>query len=204
MERKKLKAVSSKFARSIVVPLAVIFSLLILFVITLVFYSFIRDLKKNVLQTKQAQLEYVEQNLSNRLKEVFRISYGIGNDDYFSFEPIPDSKHSALSLCSMLSRFLTGNDFISSIVYYRLSEPDKFYTSSGEFSFHGFWNGVLNFKDYNESAYLPAIQAIRANKVLPAAESGQGQHFLIVINPLPLFSTKPKAWTISYLSAAMM
>ncbi len=194
-------ALKSKFARSIMVPLISIFVLVVAAIIFIVFSSFTSEMKTNEIEKKLQQLRTTEQSISARFNEINRISYHISEDDQFSFTPLTNhKKYSGYELAKALEKLLVGNDFISYLSYYRISEPNKVYSSEGEMLFHTFWKSYVGFEDETEEQYLDYIRSNTNRKVLPAKKSSKGKSYLTMIYPIPLLSNRPSAYAITYIN----
>ena len=130
-------SIGSKFAKQIIFSLLIIFFLLIVIVIAIVAISFGKDVRRKVIENKKEQFHYVGQNISERVSELKSIFYGIGEDSNFYIIGNPDQLGSGYRMNEALDRYMAGNDFASYLVYYQLSNADKFYSSSGAIRMRG-------------------------------------------------------------------
>ncbi len=185
----------SKFLRSIFIRIVAVFLVVLIAVETMVFFSFTSEINKNIIEDKNKQLSIVVDTISSRMEEVASITYNIGVDENFFLEAVSGEKYSGYEMTTALSRYLVGNDFIDYIAYYRLSEPEKIYTSSGELSFHAFYNTYLNFSEFTESEYLSEITSCRGVNLLPLADGSRESYFTYVC-PYPQLSSNPQAFII--------
>ena len=91
MKKEMIKnSMGSKFAKHIIFSLLIIFSFLIAIVIAIVAISFGSDVRQKVAENKREQLRYVGENISQRVSELRRIFYGIGEDSSFYIIGNPD------------------------------------------------------------------------------------------------------------------
>lgn len=195
------KSLKSKFARSIVVPLILIFVIVLAAIIVMVFSSFISEMKSNVLERKVQQLKGTEQSITARISEVNSISYHVSQDSQFSFIPLDSARfYSGYEISKSLKNLLVGNGLISYLSYYRISEADKVYTSVGEMLFHTFWNGYIGLDDETEEQYLDQIRNIRNRKVLPLKMNKKGTKYMTMILPIPIYANTPSAYVLTYVN----
>lgn len=190
----------TEFVRSMLVNLILIFAVILSSTITITYTSFVNELRKDIWDSKVKQLHVLERTISNRMAELYSISYHISNDRKFTFIPLSSSMYEGYQLSQALDNLLVGNDYISHLVYYRISEPEKFYTSSGEMSVRSFWNGFVGFKGETEEGFIQAIQNSSERIVLPMKESIKGTRYMTLIFPIPQISNKPSAYVLAYIS----
>jgi AraC-like DNA-binding protein/flagellar basal body-associated protein FliL len=194
-----INSLKSKFAKSIVIPLISIFVVVLAVIVFIVFRSFTSEIKANAIDKKMQQLSNTEQSITARISEVNSISLNISEDSQFSFVPLLSKKYSGYEMAKSLQKLLVGNSFVSYLSYYRTSETDKIYTSKGEMQFHTFWNSYINFADESEEQYLDQIKVQTGRKVFPVMDSKNGKSFLTIIYPIPLLTSHPSAYVITYI-----
>lgn len=199
-----VKSLKSKFAKSILIPLISIFVVVLVVIVFIVFRSFTSEIKANAIDKKMQQLSNTEQSITARISEVNSISLDISEDSQFSFVPLSSKKYSGYELAKTLQRLLVGNSFVSYVSYYRTSEADKMYTSKGEMTFHTFWKSYINLSDEIEEQYLDQIIAQRDRKVFPVMNSENGKSFLTIVYPIPLLTSHPSAYVITYIEGRKM
>jgi len=190
----------TEFVRSMLVPLILIFALILSSVITITYTSFVNELKKDICYNKVKQLYVLERNISNRIIELNSICYHISSNNQFTFIPLTGYKYQGYQLSTSLKNLLVGNDYISHLVYYRVSEPEKFYTSSGEMTVHSFWNGYVGFRNQTKKDFINTVQNSSSRLVLPMKESIKGTQYMTIIYPIPMLIDRPSAYVIAYIS----
>lgn len=205
MNAKKIKHLMlSEFSRSIITPLISLFLLLVTVITMTVFVYFVTELRTNIEDSKRKQLELIAVNMSSRLREIESISYHISADKNFLLRPISDRENSGYEMSEMLKRLLAGNNFIAYLTYYRMFDPLKLYTSSGEMSYHNFWKGVIELEGYTEEGFLELIKDTKETTIIPLTKSAKSGAYLTVINPIPQYSSRPVAFVTSFISGSQM
>ncbi len=187
----------SAFVRSIFIRTVSVFLIVILLLVALMSYSFGAEINRSVISDCKKQLDTIEETLSSRMAEVISISYNISQDSTFFLEPVSGAKYTGYEMSNMLARYLVGNQFIEYLAYYRLSEPEKIYTSCGEFTFHRFWDTYLHSDNYTEEDYLSLIKSNTGVRLIPLSSQEDGTTFFTYVCPLPQFSTNPQAFVIA-------
>lgn len=186
----------SKFLRSVFLRIVFIFLIVIIFIVAIVFFSFTSEINKNILLSRQQQLEEMEKTISKRMDEIASISYNIGNDKAFYLEPVAGDKYSGYEMSETLARYLVGNDFIEHLAYYRLSEPDIIYVSSGELSFNDFWHAYMGLDDVTAKEMTDDITGTTETLVRYISFGGADKTYFSYVYPLPQFSKNPRAYVL--------
>lgn len=187
-------SMGSKFAKHIIFSLLIIFSFLIAIVIAIVAISFGSDVRQKVTENKREQLRYVGENISQRVSELKRIFYGIGEDSSFYIIGNPDQTGSGHRMIEALDKFLAGNDFASYLVYYQLSNADKFYSSSGEMSADAFLKTKLGCDQEQADIFLNRICETTGFKSYPMTSCTKSSKYLMLVNAFPSFSKNPQSF----------
>ncbi len=199
MKKEMIKnSMGSKFAKHIIFSLLIIFSFLIAIVIAIVAISFGSDVRQKVAENKREQLRYVGENISQRVSELRRIFYGIGEDSSFYIIGNPDQTGSGHHMIEALDKFLAGNDFASYLVYYQLSNADKFYSSSGEMSVDAFLKTKLGCDQEQAEIYLNRICATTGFESYPMTSCTRNSKYLMLVNAFPNFSKNPQAFVAAF------
>ncbi|MDO5112386.1 MAG: ATP-binding protein [Clostridia bacterium] len=186
----------SKFVRSIFLQVLSIFLTVSIAIVAIVFFSFASEINKNIIADKQKQLAMIEDTISKRMAEISSIAYNVGQDPAFYLEPVAGEKYSGYEMSNTLARYLIGNGFIEHLAYYRLSEPDKIYTSKGEIAFGDFWSTYLGLDKAMAETYIRQIQSTTSVQVTTAAFDKAGKSYFTYICPLPQFSKNPQAFVL--------
>lgn len=195
--RKALKDIAkSKFVRSISIRIVLIFLIVIIAIIAIAFFSFTSEIEKNFIKERQMQLDVVENSISQRMGEISSIAYNIGNDQSFFLESVDDKKYSGYEMSVILERFLVGNEFIDYLAYYRLSEPDIIYASSGELSFKDFWCTYLGLEEGMAEATIDQIKAVKQVTIIPLSFGDSKERYLAYTCPFPQLSQNPQAFVL--------
>ena len=186
----------SGFVRSVFVRVLAIFIVVSIAIAAIAFFSFASEIRKNILSNRQNQLEAVEDTISKRMDEISSIAYNIGGDSTFYLEPVAGEKYSGYEMSNTLARYLVGNSFIEHLAYYRLSEPDKIYVSSGERSFAEFFVTSLGMSREAAEETICHIRETKTNTVKTLTFERIGKTFFSYTYPLPQFSSKPQAFVL--------
>ena len=191
-----LTITKSKFVRSIFLKIVAIFLIFIIAIIAIVFFSFTSEINRNILAERQKQLDTIEDTISKRMEEISSIAYNIGKDKSFYLEAVTDDKNTGYEMSNTLERYLVGNDFIEHLAYYRLSEPNTIYASSGQLSFRNFWSTYLGVDDATAQEYIKRIQNTTKIELNYISLGTEKQSFFSYICPLPQFSQNPQAYVL--------
>lgn len=187
----------SKFVRSVFLRILIVFLIVVLAIIAIVFFSFTSEINDNIVSDRQKQLERIRDTISDRMDEISSIAYNVGNDSTFYIGDVSESSTSGLEMAKNLKRYLVGNDFIEHLAFYRLSEPDKIYVSSGELKFSDFWSTYLNIDGALADEYTEKIQSTTSISIASVPFTNDGsKSFLAYIYPLPAFSDNPRAYVL--------
>jgi signal transduction histidine kinase/ActR/RegA family two-component response regulator len=155
------------------------------------FYSFSSEIRRSILDDRQAQLAAVEGSISERMNEITSIAYNVGKDPVFYFEPVDSDPTTGREMSKMLERYLVGNNFIEHLAYCRTSEPDTIYISTGERSLREFFTTSFGM---SEEAAASLIQSIHDQAKTRVAVFGNGENaYFAYLYPLPQLAVKPKA-----------
>ncbi len=187
----------SEFVRSIFIRTVAVFLAVIVLVVSTVCLSFNAEINRTLTETKKKQLSDIEDNISQRMSEVISVAYNIGQDSAFLLEPAKDAKYSGYEMAQRLSSYLVGNGFIRLLAYYRLTEPDRIYSSVGELSFHSFWDIYITGDRFSQEEYLSLIKSNTGVQLIPASANDPAQACYTYVCPLPQFSTEPRAFVIA-------
>lgn len=187
--------IKSKFVRSIFLRIVSVFLIVIIAVIAIVYFSFTSEINKNAILDRQKELNVIESTISQRMEEVASIAYNISTDKLFYLEPAQDERASGYEMSKTLSRYLVGNDFIEHLAYYRISEPDTIYVSSGELSFSDFWLTYMHLDKETADLYISQIRSTVKITVTPLS-FGDDESFFAYTYPLPVLSKAPKAYVL--------
>lgn len=186
----------SEFVRSVFFRVMAVFIVVIILLVSVIYYSFGAELNRNVGEDSRKQLAVIEDAVSSRMSEVISIAYNISEDPTFYLEPVAGVLQSDYELTEMLSRYLVGNDFIKYLAYYRLSEADRVYTSRGTLTFHRFWDSYINGDNFTGESFLEAVRTNTGGRLITVRSGGKASFFAYVC-PLPQFSTDPQAFVIA-------
>ncbi|MDL2232194.1 helix-turn-helix domain-containing protein [Ruminococcaceae bacterium OttesenSCG-928-L11] len=194
----------TKFARTIAIPVILIFIGLMVSVLTVTFTSFVSELKENAYIAKLEQLQAIEGSITARIRELNSISDHIQNDMPFTFTPLDDKQYNGYTLTKTLQRLLVGNDFISYLVYHRVSQPDHLLTSVGEISTRSFWNAYVGYQDTDEQDFFAQLHTITDRQILPMRQTQNNDAYMTIVYPIPMYARNPKAYVLSYISDETM
>ncbi len=186
----------SKFVRSVFLKIVSIFLLFIIAIISIVFFSFTSEINRNILAERQKQLDTIENTISKRMEEISSIAYNISKDKSFYLEAVTDNKNTGYEMSETLERYLVGNDFIEHLAYYRLSEPDIIYASSGQLSFRNFWSAYLGVDDATAQNYINKVKDTTEIELNYIALDDEKHSYFSYICPLPQFSKVPQAYVL--------
>ena len=131
------------------------------------------------------------------MDELSSIAYHIGADPVFYLEPLPDRAYSGYEMSSTLARYLVGNSFIEHLAYYRLSEPDKIYISSGERSLTEFFCTSFGMSREAAEENIRHIRASTQTDIRMIRYGKEGNAFFSHLYPLPQLSAKPQAFVLA-------
>jgi signal transduction histidine kinase len=194
IKSKKNRGFQSQFMKSIVWRILAIFVIVSIIIIYAALRSFTSEIQKNVLEEHKNKLSFAEQTISMRLEEIASIGYNIGKDPAFYLEPIEDDPNVGDEMSEMLKRYLVGNNFIKHLAFYRISEPDTLYISTGERSIYEFFSTDLGLNRTQTDAIISGIQS--QNKIsMNYFNMGKNAYFAYSY-PLPQLSEKPKAYVL--------
>lgn len=189
-------ALKTKFIRSILLWMIVIFLVIILSVITIVSFFFTSEINKSIVTEKQKQLEMIESTITKRMEEVSSIAYNLSVDSSLYMETVPELQYSAYEINQILRRYLGGNDFIEHLVYYRLSEPDIVHASSGELTFEDFWSTYLNFQNDTAADFRSRVTETTGIQILPVMTGKNNRSYFTYVSGVPQFSSTPQAFIV--------
>ena len=184
----------SKFVRSLFLRVLAIFIIVSIAIVAIVFVSFTSEINRNVISDRERQLAVIEDTLSSRMKEATSVAYNIGNDETFYLEPVAGAKYSGYEMSNALAKYLIGNEFIGHLAYYRLSEPEKVYSSTGELTFDNYWDLYLDNAIPKEQ-YRKLITGGKNSWTIPAAV-GKANSFIMHVCSFPHFSISPQAFLV--------
>ena len=188
--------INSKFVRTISLRIVSVFLIILIAIITIVFFSFTTEINKNIISERQKQLEVIESTLSRRIEEMASISYNIGEDKSFYLNTIESGDYTGYEMYKSLGRYMAGNDFIEHLAYYRISEPDVIYTSAGELSFHDFWCSSMNLDDQTATELVNKISAQNTAILSYIPLGDEKKSYFSYLYPLPQFSEHPQAFVL--------
>ena len=191
-------SIGSKFAKQIIFSLLIIFFLLIVIVIAIVAISFGKDVRRKVIENKKEQFHYVGQNISERVSELKSIFYGIGEDSNFYIIGNPDQLGSGYRMNEALDRYMAGNDFASYLVYYQLSNADKFYSSSGAMSVDAFLKVKLGCGEERAEVFLNRIIETIGFESYPVTSCTEISRYMMLVNAFPNFSNNPQSFVAAF------
>ena len=177
----------SSFIKSIFFQIISIFSIVVLLVILVVFFSFTSEMNKEIIHTKQKQLDSISETISKRMDEINSSAYKISTDKYFTAEPVEGALYSGYEMTNTLERYLVGNGFIDYLIYYRLSEPDTFYTSRGELNYRTFWDTFLNYEGYDKYIFLSLITGSTGVRIFPLMTNQNHHSYILCMCNTPVF-----------------
>lgn len=185
----------SKFLRSVFLQVLGVFVGVSVAIVAIVFFSFATEISQNIVSERRKQLAVIEQTISKRVNEITSISYSVANDPTFFLEPVEETKYTGYEMSNTLKRYLAGNSFVEQLAYYRLSEPDKIYVSSGERSFSEFWSTNLGISKEQAKDYIDAITSVRSAQIVTISMNNDRSFFSYVC-PLPQMSPDPQAFVL--------
>ena len=185
----------SRFVRSLFLRVLAIFIIVSIAIVAIVFISFTSEISRNVIADRQRQLAVIEDTISSRMNEATSVAYNIGNDETFYLEPVAGAKYSGYEMSNALSKYLIGNEFIEHLAYYRLSEPEMIYSSSGELTFDNYWKMYLDNASISKERYRELITGGRNSWTIPAA-AGKADSFIMHVCSFPHFSISPQAFLV--------
>lgn len=185
----------SKFLRSLFLQIVSIFLIVVILVIGIAFFSFATEIKNNVITERQIYLGVIENTVSRRMQEITSISYNVGTDMSFYLSAV-DKDSAGYEMSNSLKKYLVGNDFIEHLAYYKLSEPDILYTSTGKLSFSSFWSSYLGIDEATGNDLIKSIQSCREPEARLISFGDEESSFFAYTYPLPQFSENPQAFVL--------
>lgn len=188
--------VKSKFVRTVFLRIVIVFLVIIAAVIAIAFFFFTSEINRNIIDERQKQLEVINDTVSVRMEEVVSIAYNLSKDEHFYLEDFETDSYSGYEMSNALERYLVGNDFIEHLAYYRLSEPDKLYVSSGEISFHDFLKTYLRLDEESSDKLIAQICDVNEAAAHHIVSPDGNKEFLSYLCPLPAFSKNPQAYVL--------
>lgn len=188
--------IKSKFFRSLAFKIILVILIVIIAIIAFVFYSFSSEINNQIISEREKQLISIKETVSKRMDEVLSIAYNISIDSDFLLESVLDTQYTAYDMTKTLERYLIGNDFIQYLAFYRLSEPDIIYTSSGKLNFIDFWSSYLKINEEMAENIIKQIRSITSTTFIAPKTSENLTPYFAYTYPIPQFAKNPKAYVI--------
>ncbi len=188
----------SKYVRSVSFPIICTFVGIAIAIVLLVYFSFSRDLRSRINANKYEELTAVESGITGRLDEFDLIVTSIYESPNFLFSNLAADKKQRYNMYKEIENYLVGNSFIKYLIYYRMSDSDKFFSSSGEFSTKNFWDAYLKFDGIDYDTFMEEVGSTVRHKVLPVRPALYGREYMTLIEPVPLYSRSGLAFAIAF------
>lgn len=199
-KKDSLKSVlNSGFVRSLSLPLICTFAGIAIVVIFLICFSYSTNLKSRISANKYEELLAIENTITGRLDEFDYIAADIYRSPSFLFANLPADKTQGYTMTSEVKRYLTGNNFLSYLIYYRTANPEKFFSSVGEFSTKNFWDAYLDFDGMTLEEFMAEINDSVRHNVAPMRKAAENKSYLTLYEPIPLASRTPQAFAIAFI-----
>ncbi len=194
----------SGFVRSLSLPLFCTFAGVAIVVIFLVCFSYSRELKDGIEDKKFEELSTIKDNITRRLDEFDSIATDIYKSPTFLFADLPADRNQGYSMTTEVKRYLTGNQFLAYLIYYRNANPDRVFTSAGEFELKNFWDAYLDFEDQTLDDFIAEINDSVRHNVRAMRNAKSNKAYLTLFEPIPLFFQNPQAYAIAFVEKATL
>lgn len=190
---------NSGFVRSLSLPLMFTFAGIAIVVVLLICFSYSRNLKARISANKYEELHAIENTITGRLDEFDYIASDIYKNPNFLFANLTADKTQGYKMTDEVKHYLIGNNFLSYLIYYRVANPDKFYSSEGEFNAKNFWDAYLKFDGLTLDEFMTEINDSVRHNVAPMRKAIGNKSYLTLYEPIPLASQTPLAFAIAFI-----
>ncbi|MDP4152380.1 MAG: helix-turn-helix domain-containing protein [Bacillota bacterium] len=174
--------------------------LIVLTVFCIVAYRYsYNQYKKDIISTKMAKAREMSAEVSSHMNEMLRIVIGIDEDYTFSYTPYNSTFEQGNDMVKRLETYQTANSFINDIAYYRMSEPEKIYTTNGQTQLDLFFKHLYTYETLNTKNFYSKISSAGNLYIHPAEDvlSQSSKNNIITFSyALPMNMPNPKRFVI--------
>lgn len=194
---------SSGFMRSLFLPLILVVSGFVAIVAVFVYFFFTKGMKESVVNSRMQNLMSVSKSIEKSLSDFDAISNGINSNPNFisskSHEDANEGKSYSLSESQEIKKYLVGNSFFTYLTYYRVADPDTFYSSVGKLSTKSLWDAYLSFSDMTCNEFIDKIKNSTYHTTFNFHSDEKEEEYIVLINPIPLTNLSKNAFIVAFI-----
>lgn len=170
--------------------------ILLMFVGSAVYGTFVKTLQKDVEESNIASLMQIRNNMDVKFREMEQVALDIYNNPRLGPYTVAQNGYDSMQAVNELKKYISSNALIQDVVVnYQNVYDNKMYASSGVYDKDVFFNRIYSYENWNMEKYNEAVKGFThpiVRKVEPVwLNNFNKTEMATYIYPLPVGTLKP-------------